>query len=227
MIVLTAGEHFKFGVALEHAHHRESPAVDGQMFSQCVAAEGLLLQIGSDNTDRLPALHVHVADKAALGQLFAVHGVVGGGVVHDLADPVHASPVKLLVPVADHAAQVDVGGHAGEDVGVFVHQVIQLLRVGHHAVSHRPNLDLDHIDAHLVHLLLDHAGEAVAQGENHNHRPHADDDAQHGEQGPHFAGGEGFYRKAEGLSKVHAPTSSSSSSPWGWTTARGSRESPS
>ena len=104
MIVLTAGEHFKFSVALEHAYHSESPAVNGQGFSQRVAAEGLLFQIGPDDADRLPALHIHVADKAALGQLFAVHGVVGGGVVHDLADSVHASPVKLLVPVADHAA---------------------------------------------------------------------------------------------------------------------------
>ena len=28
----------------------------------------------------------------------------------------------------------------------------------------------------LIHLLLDHAGEAVAQGQDHDHRPHADDD---------------------------------------------------
>ena len=128
--------------------------------------------------------------------------------------------------MADHAVGADVGRYAGEDVGICLHQVIQIIGIGHY-VSRLPQLDLDHVDAHLVNLLLDHARQAVAQGEDHDYRPHADDDAQHGKQGPHFAGGEGLDGQAEGLGKVHAPTSSSSSPSWGWTTARGSWASPS
>ena len=129
--------------------------------------------------------------------------------------------------MADHGIDPQIGGYAGEDVRVCLHQVIHLLRVGQSVLGPAEELGLDHVDAQFVHLLLDHAGQAVAQGQDDNDRPHADDDAQHGEQSPHLAGGEGLDGQTEGLGKIHAPTSSSSSSPWGWTTARGSRESPS
>ena len=48
-------------------------------------------------------------------------------------------------------------------------------------------------------------------------RPHTDDDTQHGEEGPHFAGPQRFEGQPEGLGYVHTSASSPVSS--GWTTA--------
>ena len=218
LIVPAAGEHFQIRVALQHADDRKGPAVDRKLFPQGVAAEGFFLQIGPDHTDVFPPLHVHVADEAALGQLLAVDGVAGSGVVHNLADAVEAGTVEFVAAVADHGIDPQIGGYAGENVRVCLHHVIHILRVGQPIRCAAEELGLDHVDAQLIHLLLDHAGQAVAQGQDDDDRPHADDDAQHGEQGPHFAGGQGFDGQPEGLGKIHKDSSSSS---WGWTTARG------
>ena len=50
--------------------------------------------------------------------------------------------------------------------------------------------DLGHTQ--LLHPLLHHARQAVAQGDDDNDGGHADDNAQHSEKGPHFAGAQGF-----------------------------------
>ena len=116
---------------------------------------------------------------------------------------------------------------------MLLHQLVHIVRVQIHggAVAPAPHIGLHHVDPQLLHLFVHHPLHSVAQSQDDDDRGHADDDAQHGQQGTHFAGGQGLQRQAEGLSKVHTAPScsamSASGGSSGWTTARGSWASPS
>ena len=108
---------------------------------------------------------------------------------------------------------------------MLLHQLVHLVRIEVHSGAVAPAVDhgLNQVDTHVLHLLVHHLLQAVAQGDDHNHRSHADDNAQHGQKRPHLAGAQGLDGQAEGLRKVHASTSASSAC----TTALGSAASPS
>ena len=236
LVVRAPCGHFGCSVQpVQHSDDRVGGTVDGQGLPQGlgIAPEGLLGQIGPDDAHVLPPGHVQIGEEPPLSQLLTpVHGGLGVAVEHDLADSVELGLVKFLVPVAQSGLEGDIGGHAGEHVRVGLHQVVHVRGVQIHGgtVSPAPHVGLHHIDAQLIHLFVDHPLDPVAQSQDDDDRGHADDDAQHGEQGAHLAGGQGLDGQTEGLSCVHAPTScSSSSSPAspGCTTARGSWASPS
>ena len=214
---------------LQHADDSVSLAVDGQSLAQGVAPKGVFRQIASNDTHLASPLHVQPGEEPSLAQLLpAVDGALGTVVEHDLADSVERGLVKFFVPLADGGLGVHIGGNTGEHVRVFLHQIIHILGVQGRGgpIPSSPDIGHHHVDPQLIHLLLHHAGQAVAQGQDNDDGGHADDDAQHGEQGAHLAGGQGLDGQAEGLSIVHTASTSSSAAS-GWTTARGSWASPS
>lgn len=151
----------------------------------------------------------------------------GLGAIHGFADPVDIRLFELRVALAHSGTARDPGGDAVKGLRVLLHKGEHLIGrdVAGGSVAHAPGVGVDLSDAQLIHLLLYHAGETVAQGDDDDHRPHADDNAQHGQKGPHFAGPQGFESQLEGLSEIHAPASSPLSA--GRTTASGAFASPS
>ena len=174
-------------------------------------------------------IHVDVAEEAPLRKSLPLHGALGVLLEKRLADAVDRGAVIVIRLVAHLGRSGDIGGHAGEVLGVLVHQFIEILHIhvtgaaGPPAIGH----DLDQIGAHFLKLVVHQVGHAVAQRQDHNDSAHADDYAQHGEEGPHFAGPKGFQGQLEGLPKVHASTSPSRPASSGCTTAAGSLASPS
>ena len=199
-----------------------------------------MFQVRADDAHVLIAGDVDVAEKAALRQGLAAHGLVAPGVIEKFADAVNAGAGELLGALPDHALGHDIGADAGEILGIFVHQGVHV--VGRHRAGGETaevvDLDLEQVGAQLFKLLVHHLLHTVAQTGDDDDRAHANDDAQHGEKGPHLAGHQGLERQAEGLGEIHtaapspafAPSKPAPSSPLsssGWTTALGSWASPS
>ena len=196
-------------VLLQHTDNGKVLPADGQLLAQGVALEGLFLQISADDAYVLVAGSVDVGDKSAFAQVLAAHGgppLVEEGLTHTI----NAGALKILAPLPHRQLSGDIGGHAGDVLGIFIHQFIHIVWVHRTGVPpvHK-QLDLDQIGAQLLKLLVHHILHAVAQAGDNDDGTHADDDAQHGEQSPHLAGHQGLQGQAEGLSKVHAPASCS------------------
>ena len=174
-------------------------------------------------------IHVDVAEEAPLRKSLPLHGALGVFLEKRLADAVDRGAVIVIRLVAHLGRSGNIGGHAGEVLGIFVHQFIEILHIhvtgaaGPPAIGH----DLDQIGAHFFKLAVHHIGHAVAERQNHDHGADTDDDTQHGEKRPHLAGFQRFQRQLEGLGKVHTPTSPSAPVSSGCTTAAGSEASPS
>ena len=174
-------------------------------------------------------IHVDVAEEAPLRKSLPLHGALGVLLEKRLADAVDRGAVIVIRLVAHLGRSGNIGGHAGEVLGVFVHQFIEILHIhvtgaaGTPAIGH----DLNQIGAHFFKLAVHHIGHAVAERQNHDHGADTDDDTQHGEKRPHLAGFQRFQRQLEGLGKVHTPTSPSAPVSSGCTTAAGSEASPS
>ena len=174
------------------------------------------------------ALHVNVAEEAAILQAGALHGLLGVGAVKCLADAVNAGAVEVLRSLPHLGCGGHIGRDAGEILGVLLHKRIHIFRahVPGAALAAAVDHHLDQVGAQLLELGVHVILHAVAQAGDDDDRRHADDDAQHGQQRPHLAEQQGFDGQLEGLGEIHAGSPSPASS-WGWTTAWGSLASPS
>ena len=132
----------------------------------------------------------------------------------------------VFVGAAAHGGGgAEVGADGVNVLGVLLRQGVHVVRLHLPVAAVRVDGHLNEIDTNLlklgVHILL----HAIAQGDDDDDGRHADNDAQHGQQGADLADHQALEGQAEGLAHIHsAPTSSSSS---GCTTAFGSWASPS
>ena len=119
----------------------------------------------------------------------------------------------------------DGGGDLLIEVLVLVYQGVHLL-LGH-AAGGAPAQDLDRqgIGTHVGEAFFNIALHTVAQAHDDDDGADADDDAQHGQQGPDLAAEDVLHGHLEGFQQAHAPAPSPVSV--GDTTALGARASPS
>ena len=186
--------------------------------------EGLLLQIGTDDADTLCPFHIHIGEKTPFFQLASHHGGAFGGVVEGFSHTVDGGAFELVGATANQGTGLDIGGDAGKILGIFCRQCVHIVGIHTAGGAAAKNVGLHQIGAHLLELAVHVVLHPVAQTGDDDDGTHADDDAQHGEEGTHFAGQQAFDGETEGLGEIHGATSSLSSAV---TTARGSRASPS
>ena len=111
------------------------------------------------------AFHVDVAEEASLRKGLPLHGALGILLEKCLADTVDRGAVIVLRLVAHLGRSGNIGGHTGEVLGIFVHQLVEVLHIhvtgaaGTPAIGH----DLDQIRAHFFKLAVHHIGHAVAK----------------------------------------------------------------
>ena len=181
-------------LGLEDAHHAEGHLVEADDLAQRV------LPVGEEVVDDGLSDDAHLGRDLYVG--FGEHlALLDGELAYLQVFRAHAADARGVVVVAgdELSAAADVGADGGQEVGLvaqrfIVGQLERLHLAGVHAYA-APALAAgvyhDDVRAHLRNLGLDALLRALADGQHGDDRGHADDDAQHREEGAQFVVGQG------------------------------------
>jgi hypothetical protein len=159
-----------------------------------------------------------LADDGHLGRALDVGGVesppvrqrpfarfeVVVGRAEDRRAPVGVARHHLRAGARARRGHLHLGHLPGNRQRVFLGQALAGLRAQAHAAGRDAAGDHQHdVGAQALHLLLHALGGAAAHGDHGDDRRHADDDAQHGEDGAQRVGGQRAQGNAEGGEEIH------------------------
>ena len=213
-----------FGVHIlgQHAHDGVGVAAHADFLPQGFSVKIFLVEVGANDAHLLLAQYIHILHEPPFLQSQAADG---GVVLSHAQNTVGLEGLPLRAH--RHPAHRHIGADGGEVLGVLVVQLIHILRADPAGGAAVPHVDLNHVRAHGLKLVVEHLLHTVAQRDDDDDGGHADNDAQHGEHGAHLAGEQGLDGQNERLLESHQAVTSSSSATLGCTTAWGSRASPS
>ena len=205
----------------QHPHDGEGRPVYPHGLPHGTSAEVGPVDVGADDAHLGAELHVAVLEVAAAGD-------GGAGDVHivlaDALDGGGAHRIRADLHIAVHGHR---GGALVQVLAVLVHDPVHLVHA--EAAGGAPGGDGDgegvgaQAGEAVGHILL----QAVAQAHDDDHRRHADDDAQHGQQGAGLAGEDVLDGQGEGFQDAQDAAPPSVPAARGVTTASGASAGPS